>query len=119
VLALYWRARAPPMVRVYCSSAATPLTERRREGVRTEGAPAGKPTPGRPVAGWRRKGDAVASQYEIWECIWCASPVDFERCAAQEGTLYCDECGGEVGTEVRLPRAAHRLREFSSLARAA
>lgn len=82
-------------------------------------AAAGKPIRGRPVGGWRRKGHAVASQSGTWECIWCASPVDFERCAAQEGTLYCDECGGEVGTEVRLPRTVRRLGELSSLAKAA
>ena len=61
----------------------------------------------------------MASQHGTWEGIWCASPVDFEQCSTHGGTLYCDECGGEVGTEVRLPRAVQHLQEFSPLAKAA
>ncbi len=61
----------------------------------------------------------MASQHGTWECIWCASPVDFERCAAQDGTLYCDNCGGEVGTEVHLPRAVPLPWELGQLAKAA
>lgn len=47
----------------------------------------------------------MTSRYTLWRCIWCGEELDFEACVNEQGTVYCSECGGEVGTEKLLAPA--------------
>lgn len=44
----------------------------------------------------------MTSRCTPWHCIWCSKEIDFEACVHEQGTVYCSECGGEVGAEELL-----------------